>query len=134
MSINFYNPCPRTLAQGFHNILTVINSWFLFFKFISYIGIQVQNKIIRLIYNSTSPSSSQKVLWDIKFIILVDALIVLKAFKCINTIWPFLAMPYCQNPSSGDIKVTYLVEGFLFIFLNSVSLIDLWEERSFFFK
>lgn len=134
MSINFYNPCPRTLAQGFHNILTVINSWFLFFKFISYIGIQVHNKIIRLIYNSTSPSSSQKVLWDIKFIILVDALIVLKAFKCINTIWPFLAMPYCQNPSSGDIKVTYLVEGFLFIFLNSVSLIDMWEERSFFLK
>lgn len=25
-------------------------------------------------------------------------------------------MPFCQNPSSGDIKVTFLVEGFLFIF------------------
>lgn len=69
-----------------------------------------------LIYNSTSPSSGQKLLWDIKFIILVDALIILNAFKCINTIWPFLAMPFCQNPSSGDIKVTFLVEGFLFIF------------------
>lgn len=69
-----------------------------------------------LIYNSTSPSSGQKLLWDIKFIILVDALIILNAFKCINTIWPFLAMPFCQNHSSGDIKVTFLVEGFLFIF------------------
>lgn len=47
---------------------------------------------------------------------LIDALTVLNAFKCINTIWPFFAMPYCQNPSSGDIKVTFLVEGFLFIF------------------